>query len=75
MSKYNSWLEVPAADVERRPMTEYLTTEQVGEYLQVPVNTIYKWRVQGDGPRAARIGRHLRWSLEEVDRWVAERSN
>jgi excisionase family DNA binding protein len=53
---------------------DYMTTEQVAEYLQVPVNTIYKWRVLGSGPRAARVGRHLRWRRADVDQWFEEQT-
>lgn len=51
-------------------MNEYMTTEQVSEYLKVPVNTLYQWRSRGVGPRAAKAGRHLRWKRSEVDRWM-----
>jgi excisionase family DNA binding protein len=56
-------------------MTTYLTTEQVAEYLSVPVNTLYQWRLRGTGPRAARVGRHLRWKLSEVDRWMEQQTH
>lgn len=48
------------------------TTEEVSTYLTVPVPTIYRWRVQGVGPRAIRVGKHLRFRRSEVERWVEE---
>lgn len=51
-------------------MATYLTTKQVADYLSVPVNTLYQWRTKQQGPCAARVGRHLRYSQTEVDRWL-----
>lgn len=48
-----------------------MTTEQVSEYLQVPVTTLHQWRYLGKGPRAARIGRGLRYRRADVEAWVA----
>ena len=53
-------------------MGTYLTTSQVAEYLSVPVSTLYQWRHRGLGPRAARVGRHLRYRRSDVDRWVEQ---
>jgi excisionase family DNA binding protein len=50
---------------------ELMTTEQVSQYLQVPVATLHQWRYLGKGPRAARIGRGLRYRSSDVDAWVA----
>lgn len=55
-------------------MSIYLTTEQVSEYLTVPVGTLYQWRSRGRGPRAAKVGRHLRWKQADVDRWVDDQA-
>jgi excisionase family DNA binding protein len=55
-------------------MTALMTTKDLAEHLGVPINTIYQWRVRGFGPRAARIGRHLRWRADDVDRWVQQQT-
>lgn len=47
-----------------------LTTADVAAYLQVPVATLYQWRLHGDGPRAAKVGRHLRYRQADVDAWL-----
>jgi excisionase family DNA binding protein len=49
-----------------------LTPLEVAAWLQVPVATLYRWRYDGKGPRAAKIGRHLRYRPEEVERWLHE---
>ena len=36
--------------------------------------TIHKWRQLGEGPRAVKVGRLLRWTPAEVRRWIAERT-
>lgn len=54
-------------------MAELLTIDEAAAYLRVPVETLRKWRSQGTGPRAARVGRHLRYRRAEVDRWLTER--
>jgi excisionase family DNA binding protein len=54
-------------------MPELLTLAEVAAELRVPVETLRKWRAQGTGPRAAKIGRHLRYRRAEVDRWLAQR--
>ncbi len=47
-----------------------LTTEQVAQYLQVPVATLHQWRYRQEGPRAYKVGRHLRWRQADVDAWL-----
>jgi excisionase family DNA binding protein len=56
----------------KRPVWQYLlTVREVAELLQVPVRTIYDWRYRGLGPPAIRVGRHVRYEPNEVDRWLA----
>jgi excisionase family DNA binding protein len=45
------------------------TVDDVAEYLQVPVKTLYQWRTQGRGPRGRRVGRYLRYRPEDVLAW------
>lgn len=46
------------------------TVVQVSAYLGVPVATLYVWRHRGTGPKAYRVGRHLRYDPVEVRRWL-----
>lgn len=46
------------------------TVQDVADYLQVSVQTLYSWRVQGGGPRARRVGKHLRYRSEDVITWL-----
>jgi excisionase family DNA binding protein len=46
------------------------TTQDVADYLRVPVQTLYSWRAQGYGPPARRVGKHLRYRPEDVTTWL-----
>ena len=50
-----------------------MTIDEVAAYIQLPKNTLYKLRSQGNGPRAARLGRHLRYRRSDVDAWITAR--
>jgi excisionase family DNA binding protein len=54
-------------------MAELLSIGETAAYLNVPVDTLRKWRSQGTGPRCAKLGKHLRYRQAEVDRWIHER--
>ncbi|MFD9894729.1 helix-turn-helix transcriptional regulator [Amycolatopsis sp. NPDC059027] len=41
----------------------------VADYLGVPVKTLYDWRTRNYGPKARRVGRHLRYKRSEVVGW------
>ena len=47
-----------------------LSTEEVARILVVPINTLYCWRYKGTGPKALRVGKHLRYRLEDVLGWL-----
>jgi excisionase family DNA binding protein len=49
-----------------------LTVEELAAVLQVPVATLYQWRVTGRGPAGVRVGRHVRYRRSEVERWLDE---
>ncbi len=50
------------------------TTEQVSDYLGVPVHTLHQWRHRGVGPRASKVGRHLRYRWEDVEKWLDDQA-
>jgi predicted DNA-binding transcriptional regulator AlpA len=45
------------------------TAEETAAYLQVPKAALYQWRYLGIGPKAGRVGRHLRYDPEDVKAW------
>lgn len=46
------------------------TVRDVAAYLRIPVQTLYSWRCTGYGPKARRIGKHLRYRPDEVAAWL-----
>jgi excisionase family DNA binding protein len=51
-----------------------LTPQQVADLLQIPVSTLKTtWRSNRTGPPAHRVGNHLRYRREDVERWLEER--
>ncbi len=46
------------------------TAHDVAAYLGVPLTTLYQWRYLGTGPRAYRVGRHLRYEPDTVQAWL-----
>ena len=53
-----------------RTATEWQSAEELAEELAVPLRTIYVWRSRGQGPRAHKIGRHLRYRRVDVEAWL-----
>jgi excisionase family DNA binding protein len=51
-----------------------LSPAELAEELRVPLKTLYAWRTKGEGPVGYRIGRHIRFKREDVDRWLATRA-
>lgn len=47
----------------------YVSPAYVAELLRVPLKTVYAWQSQGTGPEFARIGRHVRYIVSEVEQW------
>lgn len=54
-------------------MENFLTLVQIAEEMHVPLATVRRWRLNGQGPRAFRVGRHVRVRRADFDSWVAER--
>ncbi len=49
--------------------------DDVSTFLRVPVPTLYQWRHRGLGPRAFKVGRHLRYDPAEVHAWLRRQRN
>ncbi len=58
--------------MSRRPL---LSTQNLAAYLQVPIQTIYRWRSCGEGPPGIRVGRHIRYRGDDVEAWLASRTS
>lgn len=51
-------------------MERLMSVEELSEFLAVPVATLYQWRHHKKGPKAFRVGKHLRYSREDVLIWL-----
>jgi excisionase family DNA binding protein len=49
-----------------------LSAQELANYLEVPVKTIYTWRHRNTGPRGFRVGKHLRFRWRDVEAWLAD---
>jgi excisionase family DNA binding protein len=50
-----------------------LSTDDLADYLDVPVTTLYAWRYHRKGPPGFRIGRFVRYRLSDVEEWLRSR--
>lgn len=55
-------------------MEDYLTTAQLAERLQMSPATLRYWRHKRTGPPGVKLGRVVRYSVAEVDKWLAEQA-
>jgi excisionase family DNA binding protein len=49
---------------------ELLTEAELAQLLKVSVGTIRRWRAEGTGPPALRLGRGVRYRRADVDAWL-----
>jgi len=70
-------MRVDTALIERTPVSGALAPlmgiGELASLLGVPVGTIYDWRTRGEGPVAYRFGKHLRFTTDDVEAWMATR--
>ncbi len=56
-------------------MEKLLTIDEVSTVLGIPTGTLYQWRHRHIGPRAYRVGRHLRYREVELDLWLEQQAD
>ncbi|MCQ9386799.1 helix-turn-helix transcriptional regulator [Brevibacterium moorei] len=49
-----------------------LSRKQLAERYGLPTQTLAVWKVNGYGPQSFRVGRYVRYRLEDVLSWEAE---
>ena len=60
-------------DVQMKQLDELLSPQDLADYLDVPVKTLYAWRYRQEGPPSFRVGRHLRYRRSDVAQWIDRR--
>ncbi|MCZ4806715.1 helix-turn-helix domain-containing protein [Legionella pneumophila] len=51
----------------------WLSVDEIGEYLGVKRDTVYKW-INERGMPASKIGRLWKFKISEVDSWIKQGS-
>jgi excisionase family DNA binding protein len=51
-----------------------MSPQELADFLNLPLATIYRWRHLGEGPRASKLGRHVRYRRADVEAWLDARS-
>jgi excisionase family DNA binding protein len=49
-----------------------LNSDELAEYLRVPVTTLDQWASRGGGPPYHRVGKYRRYAPADVRSWLAE---
>ena len=65
--------KLPKPDAGLGTERRLLSPDELAWYLGVPRATVYRWRSRREGPCGIRVGRHVRYRIEEVERWLDER--
>jgi predicted DNA-binding transcriptional regulator AlpA len=56
--------------VEERKANRMWSVEDLSNFLQVPVKTLYQWRLRGYGPKGRRVGKYVRYKESDVVEWI-----
>jgi excisionase family DNA binding protein len=51
----------------------FLNTDQAAHYVGLSRRTLEKMRTAGGGPRFRKHGRYVRYHIDDLDEWSAER--
>lgn len=53
---------------------ELLTEKETSEFLKVKSATLRTWRTRGQGPVFIKIGRSVRYRMQDLEAWITERT-
>ncbi len=63
---------LPEPEEQPAQGARWLTPKQICERFQIEMTTVRYWRRTGTGPQPSKVGRHLRYPLDEVERYERE---
>ncbi|MFF4347853.1 helix-turn-helix domain-containing protein [Streptomyces sp. NPDC001530] len=46
------------------------TAQEIANYLDVPIGTVYQWSSRGGGPKLIKVGKHLRARWDDIEEWL-----
>lgn len=49
---------------------EWMSPADLAAEFGIPIASVYQWNSRGTGPRAAHIGRHVRYRRADVEAWT-----
>jgi len=58
-----------------KPATVVLTVQQAAEYLGLAVSTLNKWRCHGGGPVFIKMGKAVRYHIEDLEAFIQSGKN
>lgn len=61
---------MPAAQADAESLARLMTPRELSAYLGVPSATLANWRYQGYGPPFVKVGRQVRYRIDDLDRWL-----
>jgi hypothetical protein len=64
--------DVPHPDPGLLDRDQLITPAELAMFLSIPAGTLRQWRYLDVGPKALRVGRHIRYEPAEVRRWLEE---
>ncbi|TDC35910.1 DNA-binding protein [Kribbella albertanoniae] len=47
-----------------------MTPQEAADYLKVGCSTMKRWRLRGEGPRYAKVGKAVRYREADLDEYV-----
>jgi hypothetical protein len=50
---------------------DWMSPQELADWIGVPVKSVYVWNSTATGPRATRVGKHVRYSRQSVALWLA----
>lgn len=57
--------------MSERNQEQIMTPTEVADYLRVSPSTLRYWRIDGRGPGWRRVGKHVRYTRADVEKWFA----
>lgn len=56
------------------PANTYMRPNQLAKELTVSIQTLARWRVEGNGPRFMKAGQRVLYAVDDVNDWLAKSS-
>lgn len=51
---------------------KYMSETELAEYWHISIRTLQSWRLNGGGPKFLKLGKAIRYSVDEIKRFESE---